>query len=123
MVNKEKEKTKMQFQVRQGDVFVFMVEESEIPKEGKMSAIPLDAERTILAYGEVTGHAHAFSPGAAVKLFRMEDVGSGGDTFLRVLEPAILRHEEHAPIVLPAGNYRVRIQREYSPEAIRRVVD
>jgi len=32
-------------------------------------------------------------------------------------------HEEHGPISLEPGTYRVWIQREYSPEAIRRVLD
>jgi hypothetical protein len=32
-------------------------------------------------------------------------------------------HEEHQPITLEPGIYRVWQQREYTPEAIRRVVD
>lgn len=32
-------------------------------------------------------------------------------------------HQEHGPITLPPGNYRVQIQREYSPEEIRNVAD
>ena len=38
-------------------------------------------------------------------------------------EAVRLLHEEHAPIDLPAGSYIVRIQREYSPEALRNVAD
>jgi hypothetical protein len=46
------------------------------------------------------------------------------DRFLQIGgDGAERRHEEHATIPLPAGLYRVRIQREYHPEAIRRVVD
>jgi hypothetical protein len=40
---------------RQGDVLVQQVD--EIP-DG-LHAVPLDKGRVILAYGEVTGHAHA----------------------------------------------------------------
>ncbi|MGH9523996.1 MAG: hypothetical protein ACRD3E_15850 [Terriglobales bacterium] len=32
-------------------------------------------------------------------------------------------HEEHAPIVLPPGDYEIVRQREYSPEEIRNVAD
>ncbi len=32
-------------------------------------------------------------------------------------------HEEHGPVTLPPGDYKVVIQREYSPEAIRNVAD
>ena len=44
--------------------------------------------------------------------------------FVRVLADAVrVVHEEHQPITLPRGTYRVWGQREYSPEAIRRVLD
>ena len=38
-------------------------------------------------------------------------------------EPVRLVHEQHAAIVLGPGVYEVVRQREYTPEAIRRVVD
>ena len=34
-----------------------------------------------------------------------------------------LTHDEHGPITLEPGVYKVRIQREYSPEAIHNVAD
>jgi hypothetical protein len=44
--------------------------------------------------------------------------------YLRVLaERATVVHQEHGPIVLPQGAYRVWRQREYTPQGIRRVVD
>lgn len=36
---------------------------------------------------------------------------------------ALLEHDEHGTIEVPKGFYEVIIQREYSPEAIRRVED
>jgi hypothetical protein len=36
---------------------------------------------------------------------------------------ATLTHEEHAPVTLTTGYYRVWRQREYSPEEIRVVRD
>ena len=32
-------------------------------------------------------------------------------------------HEEHGTVSVPKGDYEVTIQREYSPEEIRSVVD
>jgi hypothetical protein len=44
--------------------------------------------------------------------------------YLEVLaDRATVVHEEHGPITLPRGLYRVWQQREYSPEAIRVVRD
>lgn len=74
---------------------------------------------TILAKGELTGHAHRVEPRGASTLYR-----DGDSLYLRVTGPAVeVLHEEHATIKLDRGTYRVWIQREYSPEAIRRVVD
>lgn len=109
---------KKRFQVRQGDVLVEAVD--KIPAAAK--AVKPDNGRTILAYGEVTGHAHAL-PGSVAKLFRVADESSITGTYLSVIKPTALKHEEHAPIEIPVGKYRVVIQREYSPEAIRQVAD
>jgi hypothetical protein len=44
--------------------------------------------------------------------------------FLRVTgDTATVTHEEHRSIALKTGVYRVWIQREYSPQEIRRVLD
>ena len=49
---------------------------------------------------------------------------AGADTYVQLLAgSADLIHEEHATITLPQGIYLVWMQREYSPEAIRRVID
>ena len=100
--------------MRQGDVGLQRV--SSMP-DG-MKEIPLDKGRVILAYGEVTGHAHAIADTPKAKLW-----DAGAERFLQVLEHTSLRHEEHAPIDLEPGIYQVIQQREYSPEEIRRVAD
>lgn len=105
----------MAFQARQGDVWI---EAEAMPKE----AMPMERDhgRVILAYGEVTGHAHAILD-PEVELFTVADEV---DRWLRVGGAGtVIQHEEHGPITLPPGDYRIRIQREYSPEEIRRVVD
>jgi hypothetical protein len=78
--------------------------------------------RLVLAEGEATGHAHAIAEPDA-REFRV-----GDERLVLVRSKARLVHEEHAPIELPAGTYRVVIQREYEPaplsqNAWRRVVD
>jgi len=102
-------------QFRQGDVFV---EKCEKPR-GQLTPVEPDKGRVVLAYGEVTGHAHALSPKDA----RLYEVKGWVDRLLVVTKATALLHEEHAPITLPPGQYRVRRQREYHPEEIRTVAD
>ena len=89
---------------------------AEIPADAKPQTVK---ERVVLAYGEVTGHAHAIHDLDNVDVF----VSAEGAMYLQVKDAVDLRHEEHGTITLPAGNYERVIQREYSPEAIRRVKD
>ena len=103
------------FVVRQGDVLVFA---ETIPAETQ--PVERDNGRIILAYGESTGHAHAILD-RDVELLSVADQV---DHWLRVCaNGTTIQHEEHGAITLPPGDYRVRIQRTYSPEAIRRVQD
>lgn len=104
----------MQKTYRQGDVLVQLV--GQLPSE--LKDVPRDNGRIVLAYGEVTGHAHAITN----RIARFYE-NTTGDRFLKLDKPAALTHEEHGTINLPAGNYRVIRQREYSPEAIRNVAD
>lgn len=117
---------------RQGDVGIIKV--SEIPnvfsKEAKR-----DNGRVILAYGEVTGHAHAIHE-TKVKSYVTEDGelaltsdflddAAGFVTMaLEVQEDVVdLVHEEHDTLTLTKGKYIIMQQREYSPEALRNVLD
>lgn len=98
---------------RQGDVLLIAKSIPRGAKPGKR-----DKGRIVLAYGEATGHAHAIDA-PAVMVFEHE-----GTRWIRVPKKgAELRHEEHGAIALASGEYEVRLQREYSPEAIRRVTD
>jgi hypothetical protein len=93
---------------RQGDVLLRRVEAAP-----SGSAVARENGRLILALGEATGHAHAITDESAT-LIRSSD----GSTFLRLDAPAVVSHEEHAPLALPAGDYEVVLQREhfYGPE-------
>jgi len=72
----------------------------------------------VLAYGEATGHSHRVEPREAAQLYELENI-----LYLRVAKDATLLHEEHGPIALKPGSYRVWRQREYTPREIRVVVD
>lgn len=95
---------------RHGDVLVQKV-------DGLPAAHPRPG--ATLARGEVTGHSHRFRDPASVQLYQ-----AGLETYVEVLAGAAdLIHEEHRTITLERGLYRVWMQREYSPQAIRRVLD
>ena len=116
----------MIFQARQGDVFVM-----RIPMRARAAAEPVGIDQThiVLAYGETTGHAHRVIPAVAatregrnyppVQAFEEPD----GQRYLIVDEACVLTHEEHGPIAIEPGCYRVVIQREYTPEGVRSVRD
>lgn len=108
---------------RQGDVMFKRV--AELPR----GMATTKRENGTVAYGEVTGHSHHLADLATADVL---EFGAGKDLFVRVSEDGIslsgdpgatFVHEEHGPIHLPPGNYQVQIQREYSPEAIRNVLD
>jgi hypothetical protein len=79
----------------------------------------LSGARPVLAEGEATGHAHRIADPGTAQVFS----GAAG-LFLQVTsESATIIHDEHAPVIVPRGCYEIRIQREYHPKEIRRVVD
>ena len=91
---------------RQGDVL--LVEVPQIPTDAEPEA---RSGRIVLAEGEATGHAHAIHERDA-RTFTYE-----GERFLLTRSKAQLVHEEHGPIAVPEGAWRVVIQREYEPAA------
>ena len=104
---------------RQGDILIFPV--AEIPT----NIVPVERDkqgRLVLAEGEVTGHFHCILDDPAT-LFRQADVDEMADRFLSVEAEVALTHDEHATITLPPGQYRVRRQREFAPEAPVYVTD
>lgn len=101
---------------RQGDVLITAVD--HVP-DG-LQSVPKDNGRTILAYGEVTGHAHVVI--GDVELLA-SDVAEMDERFLRIERECQVVHEEHDTITLPPGDYKVGRQAEYAPEEIRTVSD
>ena len=91
---------------RQGDVLLRLVD--KIPAAAKPKA--RDNGRVILAYGEVTGHAHQIA--TPDEVWAVLSVAESA-TFLRLMKKAQLVHEEHGMIELPAGKYEVVQQHEW----------
>lgn len=82
----------------------------ELPSD--FESMPV-VEDSCLAHGEATGHMHKiFGPEDSFSL--REDVKTKVK-YLKVVKPVSLKHQEHSPIVLPPGGYRIGIQREYDP--------
>lgn len=106
---------------RQGDILIIPIaalpERLELVAQAPVSrpaTSDTPSTRVVLAYSDVTGHAHAFHRNAS--LFRTEE---SVDRYLRVgVGGATLQHEEHGTIAIPAGNYVVRRQREYRPDSL-----
>ncbi|AZI44249.1 hypothetical protein EHF33_15260 [Deinococcus psychrotolerans] len=98
---------------RHGDVFLQAV---QLPNTRSLRP----TGHLTLALGEVTGHSHRLSAPDSAVLY----ASSGPDQYLHVQSAqATLIHEEHAPIDLPQGWYRVWQQREYIPGSVRTVLD
>ena len=108
----------------QGDLLIEQVVDTS-PTGVICSASPDGA--VVLAEGETTGHRHAIHD--RVVMFRDDglarDIPAGLYVgHVRVEGPtARLEHDEHDPITLPRGTYRVRRQRELEPKEARIVVD
>jgi predicted O-methyltransferase YrrM len=86
--------------LRQGEVLLTRIAKSALPQG-------LKVKDNVLAYGEVTGHHH--------RLDNQAQVLTDGNVQYVVVDSAesVLQHEEHKPVTVPQGAYKVTIQREY----------
>ncbi len=83
---------------QQGDVVLMKVLEIKGKKLNHLT----------LARGEATGHHHTITEGDA-ELYEDEET-----MFLKIIsEKATLTHQEHKKIVLPKGDYKIGIVREF----------
>ena len=108
----------------QGDLLI-----ERVPDVAPSGTVEENAEGAalVLAEGEESGHRHAIRE--RVTMFRDDrlarDIPEGlyighvqvGSAYARVT------HEEHAPLTLPQGTYRVRRQRELGPRDVRVLAD
>lgn len=118
-------------QIRQGDVQLEPV--SKLPKG--CAEVKSDGNRIVLAYGEVTGHAHAIYDHQTLADELTENViaraqakarllvAPDGERYLEVRETVHLKHEEHTAHALAPGYYKLPRQMEYTPAELQRVAD
>ena len=99
-------------QYRQGDLLF-------IRQETRPDAPLTPRAGTILVEGETTGHAHRLATKQHGAILTTPD----GQMWLDITHQTQVVHEEHASVTLDPGVWLVQRQREYSPEAIRTVVD
>jgi len=108
----------------QGDLLI-----ERVPDVAPSGTIEQNAEGAamVLAEGEESGHRHAIRE--RVTMFRDDrlarDIPAGLYVgHVQVSSPtARVTHDEHAPITLPKGTYRVRRQRELGPRDARVLAD
>lgn len=101
-----------------GDVIIECVK--SVPAEFSSFNVVKD---DCLAYGEATGHLHQlFGEDGS---FELREDPKTKVKHLRVVTPTYLKHQEHSPVLLKEGDYKINIQREYDPfsKLIRRVID
>ena len=103
----------------QGDIYIQRID--SLP-EGLGKVEP--AGGWVIVTHSETGHHHVMDR-KTVTMYRLpEEIY---ECFLVVSEPAALEHlrpvDTHEPVMFQPGNYRVRRQREYTPEGLRRVED
>jgi hypothetical protein len=108
----------------QGDVLLELV--PDLPASRGVPIARDSDGAVVLARGEVTGHRHVLWGQAT--FFRDDSLARDIPNqlyvgHLRVEEPTALVHEEHAPIALARGTYRVSLQRELEPTEARLVLD
>lgn len=103
--------------IQQGDVLFIMVD--SMPEDVKEKQ-PAREGLITFAEGEATGHHHSC---VAEGVILYED--GNGTLWCTVTDEATVTHQEHKPVTLPPGDYRIGIVREVDPfsEEVRRVRD
>jgi hypothetical protein len=107
----------------QGDFIIMRI--TSIPKD----VVPFEAEGNhyIVAHSE-TGHNHVMEK-TNIEAFRPANTSDTDlyELFMVVKEPTEINHlrshDTHETLLVPPGNYKIRRQREYTPEGFRRAAD
>lgn len=107
----------------QGDFLIIRVD--EMPH----NLIPLKStDNTIVVAHSETGHNHVMVADK-VDAYRDPTVSDADlyEMFLLVREPTVIEHQRsfdtHEELLVPEGLYKIRRQREYTPEGFRRAAD
>jgi hypothetical protein len=103
----------------QGDILIERVDDATLSGKAIRS---VGAGAVIIAEGEATGHRHRLL--GSVAMYRDDALARDVPSGLYVAHVEVrsptgrLEHEEHAPITLERGTYRVRRQRQLEPTDI-----
>lgn len=100
---------------QQGDVL--LIKENDIPSRAQCVEVN---GNIVLAEGESTGHAHVITETDNVQCYSLAE-----QFFIKTGKSVTITHEEHGPITIEPGVWRVAIVREYDhfAEEARRVMD
>lgn len=108
----------MQGVIRQGDIYFAPID--TVPEGKKMA----HDGTFVVAEGEKTGHKHVLRGGlpSAFDVFQADDEP---DPLFMFHEKVTLTHDEHSPLTIPKGAYRIVHEREldHFANSIRRVAD
>ncbi len=108
----------------QGDLLIERVNDS---KPTGVKVKPGKTGEVVVAEGELTGHRHSIYD--RVTMFKDDALARDipDNLYLGHVkvsgDVAYLRHEEHAPIALTKGTWRIRRQRELEPSDVRVIPD
>ena len=84
---------------RQGDILFKQVKALPSTRSKKVE--------NVIAEGELAGHTHLLNDGALYEVINSESL------YIKANENTRITHDEHLPIRLESGNYKVVRQREY----------
>lgn len=95
-------------QLRQGDVLLVRTDATL----SNAKEVTTDSDRVVLRHGEATGHAHAFYERQEVSLHET----AKKERHLKVVETALLKHEEHTHAKVAPGTYDLPLQTEWTDD-------
>lgn len=103
--------------LQQGDVLFHRQDKVDFDK---LQEVPQGVHRNVIAEGEVTGHAHRVIEGN-MRMF----TDTLGNRYMEVPERIVVGHEEHKPVAIDKGVYRLGGVREFDhwQEETRKVID
>jgi hypothetical protein len=106
-----------------GDVNLIATELPKTAKKINLAETNKHIRGVWIELGEHSGNAHVIAP---TKNGLINFYMDGTQLLLEVKEaPAVITHEEHAPLIIPIGIYKKLIETEYDPflKVIKQVQD
>lgn len=105
----------------QGDIRIIKL--NDVPSLDGLEEVKREGGKLIVTHSE-TGHHHVLERPTS-RMFQSKD--NDFEAIVLLDEADVLKHERpydtHAPIAMAPGAYKVKRQREHTPEGYRRVAD